>query len=90
MARYETDRLDWFRVFTLTPRPDRSWVRSEVKVLDRRDLVGAEVHAVFPGWIVVRCEYRDTILDLAMSEAAYNGFATWLESGPPGQNVAVT
>jgi hypothetical protein len=90
MARYEADRLDWFRVFTLTWRPDRSWSRNDLTILDCRDLVGTEVHAVLPGWIVARCEYQGVIMDLAMSEAAYNGLATWLESGPPGLINTVT
>jgi hypothetical protein len=90
MARYEADRLDWFRIFALTPRPDKSWIRSDLTILDHRDLAGVEVHAVLPGWAIVRCEYRGTVLELAMSKAAYDGFATWLESGPPGVNISVT
>jgi hypothetical protein len=90
MARYEDDRLDWFRVLTLTPRPDSSLVRSELSILDRRDPVGAELHAVLPGWTIIRCAYRETILEFSMSEAACNGFATWLESGPPGPNRTLT
>lgn len=89
VARYEPDRLDWFRVFTLGVRANRSLSRSRLVILERRALLGSEVHAVMPGWVVVRCAYGHTVLDLAMSEPAYSGLATWLESAPPGQNIPV-
>lgn len=89
VARYEHDRLDWFRVFTMSPRPSRSLTRARLEILERRGPERAELHAVLPGWVVVRCAYGPLTLELAMSEPAYNGLATWLESGPPGQNVSI-
>ncbi len=90
VARYEQDRLDWFRVFTLSVRAHRSLTRSRLVILDHRPPLGSEVHAVMPGWVVVRCAYGHGMLELAMSEPAYSGLATWLESAPPGQNVSIT
>jgi hypothetical protein len=89
MARYEADRLDWFRVFSLTPRPARSLGRAQLEIRDYREPFGSELHSVLPGWVVVRCDHEGVVIELAMSEAAYNGFATWLESAPPGQNIAI-
>jgi len=37
----------------------------------------------------VRCADEHGPLELAMSNQSYTGFASWLESAPPGQNVSV-
>jgi hypothetical protein len=89
VARYEQDRLDWFRVFTMSPRPSRSLIRGRLIILDRRVPQGPEVYAVVPGWVVVQCAYGSHMVELAMSEPAYSGLATWLESAPPGQNISI-
>lgn len=89
VARYEQDRLDWFRVFTMSPRPTRSLFRCQLIILDRRAPQGSEVYAVMSGWVIVRCAYESHTVELAMSEPAYNGLATWLESAPPGQSISI-
>ena len=89
VARYEVDRLDWYRTFSISPRPSCSFARGALDVLDRREPVGHEVLAVQPGAIVVACRHDATQLELAMTADAYTGFASWLESAPPGQNVNV-
>lgn len=89
VARYEHDRLDWFRVFGLSPRPARSLARSRLVILDQRAPEGPETYSFLPGWVVVRCAYGTMTLELAMSEPAHNGLAAWLESAPPGQHVHV-
>ena len=89
VARYEADRLDWFRVFTVNPRPDRSLARTRLVILDRHAPEGPESSSFLPGWVIVRCAYGALTLELAMSDPAYNGLAAWLESAPPGQHVNV-
>jgi hypothetical protein len=89
VARYEADRLDWFRVFTMSPRPARSLSRTQLVILERQVPDGPESYSFFPGWVIVRCAYGNRILELAMSDPAYNGLAAWLESAPPGQHVNV-
>lgn len=89
VARYERDRLDWFRVFTVSPKPSRSLIRSRLMILDHRAPQGSEIYAVMPDWVIVRCGYGSHTLELAMSELAYSGLATWLESAPPGTNVSI-
>jgi hypothetical protein len=89
VARYEVDRLDWYRTFSFSPRPSCTFARGALDVLDRRDPAGAEVLAVQPGAMVVQCRVEREPLELAMSTDAYTGFASWLESAPPGQNVNV-
>ena len=84
VARYESDRLDWFRIFTLSPRPGRSLTRARLVIIERRDPEGPEGYALLSGHVIVRCAYGAATLELSMSEPAYSGFSTWLESAPPG------
>ena len=89
VARYETDRLDWYRTFSLSPRPSCSFARGALDVTLWRDAEGHELVAVQPGAIVVECRHAGGPIELAMSNDAYTGLASWLESAPPGQNVNV-
>lgn len=89
VARYEADRLDWFRVLTVSPRPTRSLSRERLVILDRREPDDVSSYAILPGWVVVVCAYGASTLELAMSDPAYNGLAAWLESAPPGQHARI-
>ena len=89
VARYEQDRLDWFQVLTVSPQPTRSLARERLVILERREPDDVQSYAVLPGWVVVACAYGTSTLELAMSEAAYNGLAAWLESAPPGQHARI-
>src|SRR4051812_10559798 len=89
VARYEANRIDWYRVFSISPRPGASLVRAELDVLDRRPPSNAESFAILAGSIIARCRYRGEQVELAMSEQAYTGFAAWLEAAPRGKNVNV-
>ena len=89
VGRYEVDRLDWYRMFSFSVRPSCSYARGALDVVGRREPTGAEALAVQPGAIVVDCRHRGDDLQMAMSRDAYTGFASWLESAPPGQNTNV-
>ncbi len=90
LARYERDRLDWFRFFALSLRPARSLERGRLVILGRHTPPSPESHSVLPGWVVVRLAYGALTIELAMSEGAYTGLAAWVESAPPGQPVHLT
>jgi hypothetical protein len=89
VARYEADRIEWFRVFSPSVRPRHVLRRSELDVQERRKPNGAEAFSVMSGFVIVRCRRGAGMVELAMSEQSYTGFASWLESAPPGQNVSV-
>ncbi|MER5561466.1 DUF2550 domain-containing protein [Streptomyces sp. NPDC002506] len=89
VARYNGDRIEWFRVFSYAPRPRRVLERSAIDVVSRRAPEGEEELALLSDAIILGCTHRGTRLELAMSEDALTGFLAWLEAAPPGQRVNV-
>jgi len=89
VARYNGDRVEWFRVFSYAPRPRRVLERSAIEVAGRRDPEGEEELALLSDAVILACQHRGTRLELAMSEDALTGFLAWLEAAPPGQRVNV-
>ncbi|WP_311836147.1 DUF2550 domain-containing protein [Cellulomonas fimi] len=79
IAQYGAGRLDWWRSWSLSPRPARSWERSELEVLGRDSMEAAGR----PDLYLVRCRHRDAELELTMSPGAYAGLTSWLEAAPP-------
>jgi len=88
IAQYENDRIDWFRIFSYAYRPAAVLTRRDLEVVGRRDAVGHDELALFPGWAIVECRFGTGLVELAMSPDALTGFLSWLESAPPGQNVS--
>ena len=84
LGRYSGERLEWFRIFTLSPWPKRSWDRSELEYAGRRRPEGAEEIALYPNHLVVLCETTGEPVELAMSMESLVGFQSWLEAMPPG------
>ncbi|MEV5279088.1 MULTISPECIES: DUF2550 domain-containing protein [unclassified Streptomyces] len=89
VARYNGDRIEWFRVFSYALRPRRVLERSAIDVVSRRLPEGEEELALLSDAIILGCTHRGTRLELAMSEDALTGFLAWLEAAPPGQRVNV-
>jgi hypothetical protein len=84
MGRYSGEKLEWFRIFTLSPRPKRVWAREQLTYDGRREPVGAEQASLYPDHVVIRCASRAGEVELAMSPASLTGFQAWLEAKPPG------
>lgn len=84
LGRYSGDQLEWFRIFTLAPRPKRQWDRSGLTYDARREPESVEQHVLYPGHVVIRCQAPDGEVELAMSSASLTGFQAWLEARPPG------
>ncbi|GAB2801055.1 DUF2550 domain-containing protein [Streptomyces daliensis] len=89
VARYNGDRIEWFRVFSYAPRPRRMLERDGIEVLERRHPQGEEELALLSDALILACSLRGTRVELAMSEDALTGFLAWLEAAPPGQRVNV-
>ena len=84
LGRYSADTLEWFRIFSLSPRPRMVWSRQRMTYVGRRELVGAEEMSLYAGHVVVRCTSPSGPFEIAMSEASLTGFQAWIEAGPPG------
>jgi len=85
VGRYTGGLLEWFRIFSLAPRPKLTFRRSELEYVGRRDAVGAEAYSLYSGHIIVSCDTPSGLLEVAMSPDALTGFLAWLEAAPPGQ-----
>lgn len=86
-GRYVGDDLQWFRVFSLDPRPSRVLSRPALHIFDRRLPGGPELLAMQSGMVVLRCDPGSgEPLEIAMSEPAVTGFLSWLESAAPGSS----
>ncbi|HSU01953.1 MAG TPA: DUF2550 domain-containing protein [Nocardioides sp.] len=84
IGRYSGQSLEWFRIFSLSPRPKRVWARDLLDYSGRRPPAGAEEMSLYDGHVVAACRFDGEPLEIAMSEASLTGFQSWLESGPPG------
>jgi hypothetical protein len=85
MGRYVDERLEWFRIFSLSPRPRAAWEREQLSYDGRREPLGVEQASLYPDHVVIRCHsVSGAVVELAMSEASLTGFQAWLEARPPG------
>ena len=86
IAGYGADRLDWYRVLSLSPRPAHSWQRSALEVLARSSRLRAGRRTAITE-ATLRCRGEDFIP--AMTDQAYAGLASWFEAAPPGSRPGV-
>ncbi len=84
LGRYSGEELEWFRIFTLAPRPKRVWHRASLSYVDVRDPEGPERTVLYPNHLIVECQGPSGAVDLAMSRDSLTGFQAWLEARPPG------
>ena len=84
LGRYTADSLEWFRIFSLSPRPKHVWSRADLAFTGRREPGGVEQVSLYPGHVVIRCNTPGGAVELALGSSSLMGFTSWLESGPPG------
>ena len=87
VARYTGDGLEWFRVFSLAPRPRFVYSRADLQYVGRREPEGAEAYSLYSGHVIVTCRTPTGPLEVAMSPNALTGFLAWLEAAPPGRRI---
>ncbi len=85
IGRYDGDRLEWFRVFSLSFRPKRVLERSGLQVHEQREARGGEVYALISGHVVAECHTPRGPVQLALSPPALTAMMAWLEAAPPGR-----
>lgn len=91
VGRYSGDVLEFFRVFSLSPRPRRALQRGSIRYDGPREPVSGESHSLYSGHVIIGCRTiaasaggRSESFELAMSPDALTGFLAWLEASPPG------
>lgn len=84
VGRYSGDLLEFFRVFSVSPRPRRVLDRGELSYDGPRESSGGESHSLYAGHVIVSCRSPRESFELAMSPDALTGFLAWLEASPPG------
>lgn len=82
VGRYDGDSLLWYRLLSLAPRPRRAVPRHGLTVVGRRQPGGTEALNLMSGAVVLECRTDGEPVHMAMSEAAYPGFLSWLEAAP--------
>lgn len=84
LGRYSGETLEWFRVFSLSSGPKRSWPRESLSFDGRREPLGTEQMSLYPDHLVIHCQTPEGEVELAMSAGSLTGFQSWLEARPPG------
>lgn len=84
-CQYGATSLYWWRDRSLAPRPEHTWTRSGIVVVERSP-VDADLA---PDRVAVLCEADDESFELIMSRDAYAGLRSWIEAAPPAVNQLV-
>src|SRR5690349_16896322 len=60
LGRYTAESLEWFRIFSISPRPKRVWDRGDLEYSGRRQPAGGvEQLSLYPDHVVIRCTTPD-------------------------------
>ncbi|WP_029088841.1 DUF2550 domain-containing protein [Brevibacterium album] len=91
VAVFGNSSLDWYPVFSLRPHASLALPRSDLEIVSRRAPGTAEQYSMLPDAYVIECRYdvfrgSPKTVRLALDAEALSGFASWLESAPPGAN----
>ena len=84
VGRFHGDDVQWYRVFSLSPRPRRTLSRRDLRAGASREPRGPEVYALLKGAVVLECFGPSGKVELALGKGALTGFLAWLEAQPPG------
>lgn len=88
IAHYCVDRIDWYRLISLSPRPARSWPRDDLQLLENAPMQRGDGIVGGPN-VRLRCRSNDEEFDVAVSSGAFSGITSWLEAAPPGRHGRV-
>ena len=83
MGRYIGGEMRWYRAIGVGTRPSRVVRRGEVEVLSRRSPTVEELTSLPESAVVLECSSAEGPFAMALSEGAYTGFVSWLESSAP-------
>lgn len=88
VGRYNGGSLEWFRFFSYSFGPHKSFPRREVRVLETRDPDALEAVSLYAEQRIVSFEMAGEDdpqeWSLALSPDSLTGLLSWLEAAPPG------
>ncbi|HSN42924.1 MAG TPA: DUF2550 domain-containing protein [Propionibacteriaceae bacterium] len=88
IARYESDTLEWYRVFAVSLRPHLVLRRDHTVAIGTRQPDAVEAVVLFSDHQIIRLESsedgRQKVWELAMPLGSVTGLMSWLEAAPPG------
>jgi hypothetical protein len=82
VARYQGGELRFYRALGVGTRPTRVLRRGHVQVVGRRAPYDSERGSLPATVVVVECRIDGENTSFALSENAFTGFVSWLESAP--------
>jgi hypothetical protein len=82
VARYQGGELRFYRALGVGTRPTRVLRRGHVQVVGRRAPYDSERGSLPATVVVVECRIDGETTSFALSESAFTGFVSWLESSP--------
>jgi hypothetical protein len=83
IARYIGGELRWYRSLGLGTRPTRVFQRSELRIVGHRAPSEDETRSLPTTAVIVDCQVRSGDVVIALSEGAFTGFVSWIESSAP-------
>ncbi len=84
LGRYTREELEWFRIFSLSPAPRRTWPRTALSYVSSRVPQGMEAVSLYPDHLIVVCQSGEELVELVMSSQSLIGFQAWIEAHNPG------
>jgi Protein of unknown function (DUF2550) len=86
LGRYDGENLQWFRVFSFSPRPKAVFSRP-IDVVSQRVPHGAEAFSLYAGHVILLVRpAHGAPIEMAMSEGAVTALLAWAEAAPPGHD----
>ncbi len=86
VARYQEDRLEWFRSFSLALRPRVVFERADTRAGRQRNPDPIEALGLLEDQRIIRLDGAEgSGWELSVSNDALLGLLSWLEAAPPGQ-----
>lgn len=87
VARYRSEDLEWFRIFSLAFRPRLRLNRRSTTVVDSRAPDHAEALMLYRDQqVLTLADPQGRRTELAMGCESITGLLSWLEAAPPGQS----
>ena len=86
VGRCTADDLQWYRLFSLRPRPHRRYQRRRLEVLSSRPVTAEESDTLGTGATVLVCatgRAEGETVELGLPTGALTAFLAWTESAPP-------